>query len=166
MHFDATCNQSANEFPLLTKGHDQVGACDGTDETWEIALRAGVGNVERAMLAYPADLWLIDRPHVANGYVTKMSTRNHRVPLAKSQHHIINPTNPRGALDDGIQDGLDICRRAAHDAEHLGRSRLMLQCLAQFRVALLKLFEQTHVLDGDDRLVGKGFEKFDLRRRE
>ena len=51
------------------------------------------------------------------------------VALAKSQHHVINPTNPRGALDDGVEDRLHIRGRAADDAEHLGRRGLMLQCL-------------------------------------
>ena len=40
--------------------------------------------------------------------------------------------------------------------------RLMLQGLAQFRVALAEFLEQPHVLDGDHRLVGEGFEKRDL----
>ena len=31
---------------------------------------------------------------------------------------------------------------------------------------LLEFVEQPHVLDGDDRLVGEGFEEFDLRRSE
>ena len=35
----------------------------------------------------------------------------------------------------------------------------MLQRLAQFRVALLDFLEQPHVLDGDHRLIGKGFEQ-------
>ena len=91
-----------------------------------------------------------------------MSPRNHSVPLAESQHHIINPTNPGGALDDGVEDRLHVRGRAADDAEHLGRCRLMLQGLAQFCVALLEFLEQPHVLDGDDRLVGEGFEKRDL----
>ena len=66
-----------------------------------------------------------------------MSPRNHSVPFAESQHHVINPTNPRRALDDGIEDRLHVRRRAADDAEHLGRCGLMLQGLAQFRVAFL-----------------------------
>ena len=33
----------------------------------------------------------------------------------------------------------------------------MLQRLAQFRVAFLDLLEQSHILDGDNRLVGEGF---------
>ena len=91
-----------------------------------------------------------------------MSPRNHNVPLAESQHHVIDPTNPRGALDDGVKDRLHVRRRAADDAEHLGRCRLMLQGLAQFCIAFLQFFEQPDVLDGDDGLVGEGFEKSDL----
>ena len=83
-------------------------------------------------------------------------------PVAKSQHHIIDPTNPRRALDDGVEHRLHVGRRAADDAEHLGRRRLMLQRLAQFRVALLEFLEQPHVLDGDDRLVGEGLQQRDL----
>ena len=30
----------------------------------------------------------------------------------------------------------------------------------------LEFLEQPHVLDGDDRLIGEGFKKFDLRRGE
>ena len=91
-----------------------------------------------------------------------MSPRNHSVPLAESQHHVIDPTNPRGALDDGVEDRLHVRRRAADDAEHLGRCRLMLQRLAQFRVALAEFLEQPHVLDGDHGLVGEGFKQLDL----
>ena len=115
------------------------------------------------MLAYPAIAWLIDTDLDADsGYGTKMSPRNHVVSLAESQHHVINPTNPGGALDDGVEDRLHVRRRAADDAEHLGRCRLMLQGLTQFRVALLQFLEQPDVLDGDDRLVGEGFEQLDL----
>ena len=76
--------------------------------------------------------------------------------------HVINPTNPRSALDDGVEDRLHVGRRAADDAEHLGCCRLMLQRLAQFRVALPEFLEQPHVLDRDHGLIGEGFEKRDL----
>ena len=95
-----------------------------------------------------------------------MSPRNHNVTLAESQHHVIDPTNPRGALDDGVEDRLHVRGRAADDAEHLGRCRLMLQSLAQFCVALLDFLEQPHVLDGDDGLISEGLEKSDLLFRE
>ena len=104
----------------------------------EIVLRADIGNMERAVLAHPAKLWFINTDLDAdNGYRTKMSPRNQSVPFAESQHHVINPTNPRSALDDSVEHRLHVRRRAADDAEHLGRCRLMLQGFAQFRVALL-----------------------------
>ena len=115
------------------------------------------------MLAHPAKLWLIDTDlDASDRYGTKMSPRNHNVPLAESQHHVINPTNPGGALDDGVEDRLHVSGRAADDAEHLGGRRLMLQRLAQFCVALVEFFEQAHVLDGDHGLIGEGLEQFDL----
>ena len=115
------------------------------------------------MLANPANPWLINTDlDAANRYGTKMSPWQPSVPLVESQHHVINPTNPGGALDDGVEDRLHVRGRAADDAEHLGRCRLMLQRLAQFCVALLDLLEQPHVLDRDDRLIGEGFEKLDL----
>ena len=38
----------------------------------------------------------------------------------------------------------------------------MLQRLAQFCIALLQFLEQPYVLDGNNRLIGKGFEEFYL----
>ena len=80
----------------------------------------------------------------------------------ESQQHVIDPTNPRGALDDSVEHRLHVRGRAADDAEHLGGCRLMLQGLPQFCIALLQFFEQPHVLDGDDGLVGEGLEQLDL----
>src|SRR5262249_46726402 len=47
-----------------------------------------------------------------------------------------DPANACGALDDGIKNRLHVGRRAADDAEHLGRCSLMLQRLPQFCIAL------------------------------
>ena len=82
------------------------------------------------MFANPANLWLIHTDlDSADGYGTKMSPQNRSVPLVESQRHVIDPTNPGGALDDGVEDRLHVRGRAADDAEHLGRCRLMLQGL-------------------------------------
>ena len=90
------------------------------------------------MLPHPARPWFINTDlDAAKGYRTKMSPRNHRVPFGESQHHVIDPTNPGGALDDGVEDRLHIRGRAADDAEHFSRSGLMLQSFAQFCVAFL-----------------------------
>ncbi len=48
-----------------------------------------------------------------------MSPRNQHVPLVESQHHVINPANPCGALDDGVEHRLHVRGRAADDAEDL-----------------------------------------------
>src|SRR6187551_626681 len=102
------------------------------------------------MLAHPTKPRLIDTKRAAsNWYMPKMSTWNHHVTLAKSQHHIIDPTNLCRAFDDGVEHRLHVRRRAADDAEHLRRRRLMLQRLAQFGVALSEFAEESHVLDSD-----------------
>ena len=91
-----------------------------------------------------------------------MSPRNHGIAFPQPQQRVIDPANPRGAIDDGIEHRLHVRRRAADDAEHLGGCSLMLQSLAQLCVALLEFFEQPHVLDSDHCLVGKGLKKRNL----
>ena len=91
-----------------------------------------------------------------------MGPCNHHVSLTEPKHHVINSTNPSRALDDGIEHRLHVRRRAADDAEHLGRGCLMLQRLAQFCVALLEFLEQPDVFDGDHRLRSEGFEESNL----
>ena len=83
------------------------------------------------MLAHPAKLWRID----TNSTGRWVSDQNEPAkpvlfPSWSRSMHVINPTNPRGALDNGIEDRLHIGRRAANNAEHLGRCRLMFQRLA------------------------------------
>src|SRR5215813_4457966 len=101
-------------------------------------------------------MWRINTDlHTTKRYRPKMGSLNHNVLLPESQKHVINPTNPRGALDDGVEHRLHVRGRAADDTEHLGRCGLMLQRLSQFCVAFLDLFEQPHVLDGDNSLIGE-----------
>ena len=46
--------------------------------------------------------------------------------------------------------------------QNLARGRLLLQSFGKIAVALLQFLEQPHVLDGDDRLIGEGFQQRDL----
>ena len=69
-----------------------------------------------------------------------MSARNHRVSFNESQHHVIDPANPRGALDDGVEHRLHVRRRAADDAEHFRGCCLMLQRFGELTPAILRLF--------------------------
>src|SRR5262245_12019258 len=110
------------------------------------------------MPSNPANLWFIRTDlDAANRYGTKMSSQNRSGPLVESQHHVVYPTNPRRALNDSVEHRLHVGGRAADDAKHLGGCRLVFKGFAQFSVAFLQLFEQAHVLDGDDGLIGEGF---------
>src|SRR5262249_10997786 len=123
--------------------------------------------MKRTMFAHPENLWNIHTDFDAtNRYGTKMSPCNQTVPLAESQYHVINATNPHGALDDGIENRLHVRGRTADDAEHLGSCGLVLQGLAQFRIPLLDFLEQSHVLDRNHGLIGESFQQLDLHRRE
>src|SRR5215510_14697423 len=92
------------------------------DSIRKIILRgAGIGNMKRTMFAHPENLWNIHTDFDAtNRYGTKMSPCNQTVSLAESQYHVINATNPHGALDDGIENWLHVRGRTADDAEHFG----------------------------------------------
>jgi hypothetical protein len=74
-----------------------------------------------------------------------------------------------GALRDGLEHGLGIRRRVRDYAKNVRGRRLLLQrfghlgmCVRQRDILLLQLREQPHVLDGDHRLVGEGFEEGNL----
>src|SRR5262249_36157950 len=67
----------------------------------------------------------------------------------------IGLAQPRRRLDQSVEHSLQVECRAADDLEHVGGGGLPLQRLAQ-------LVEQARVLDGDDGLMGKVGEQFDL----
>src|SRR5262245_58207249 len=113
--------------------------------------------MESAVLPDPAIVCLTNAdPRKTRWYGTEVSPRNRNVAFAEPQQHVINPANLGRALYDGIQYRLHVCRGAADDAQHLSSCRLVLQRFAQLCVTLLDLLEQSHVLDGDHGLVGKG----------
>src|SRR5262249_33879635 len=143
----------------MPKRNAQEGAI-APNETrhWEIGLRAHVRNMERAMLANPAMVWLINIDlDAANRDGTKMSPRRHNISVAESQQHVIDPTNPSSTLDDGVEHRLHVRGRAADDPEHFGRCRLMLQRLARFCVTFLQFLDQRYVFNGHHALIREGF---------
>ena len=79
---------------------------------------------------------------------------------------LVGLAEPRRRFCQRVEHRLQIEGRAADDLEHVGGRCLLLQRLAELRGARLDLFEQAHVLDGDDRLVGKGLHQLDLPLRE
>jgi hypothetical protein len=86
------------------------------------------------------------------------------------QHPALDPehggsgsvTEPQGAPYYGVEHRLNVGGGARDDTQDLGRCRLLLQRLGQVTVTDLELLEEPHVLEGDDRLVGKGLEQLDL----
>ena len=59
------------------------------------------------MLPDPAIVCLTNAdPGKTRWYGTEMSPRNRNVAFAEPQQHVIDPTNPGGALDDGIENRL------------------------------------------------------------
>ena len=66
-----------------------------------------------------------------------------------------------GLFGDFMQDMPQI-EGGADGAAHLAQRVDLFQRLLQFAGPLLNLLEESHILDGDDRLVGKGLEKLDL----
>src|SRR5215468_12468216 len=107
----------------------------------------GVRNVERAVLAHPANPWLLNTDLDATSRDrTKMSPRSEHGAVVEPQHHVVNPANLCRAFHDGIKDRLHISGRPANDAKHLSGCCLMLQGFPKFCVAFLQFFEQSYVL--------------------
>src|SRR5262245_1967722 len=70
---------------------------------------------------------------------------------------ISSTTNPRCVFSNYIQHRLNISRRAGNRPQDFTRRSLLLQ-------RLFKFIEQSDIFDGNNRLVGKSFKQFDLRR--
>ena len=75
-------------------------------------------------------------------------------------------TQPHHALDDGVEDRLDVGGRARDDPEDLAGRGLLLEGFGEVAVARLELREEADVLDGDDGLIGEGLQERDLLVRE
>src|SRR5262249_32001194 len=89
------------------------------------------------------------------GYAESISLTNEQI----AELRLAEPDSVR---QHGLENGLQLARRTRNDLQHLGGRRLLLQRLAQIVRALTQLVEQPRVLDGDDRLGGKGFDEPDL----
>ena len=73
---------------------------------------------------------------------------------------------PRGGLDERIEDGLEIEGRAADHLQHVAGRGLAFEQLLQIARQLAQLGQEPRVLDRDDRLVGEGADQLDLALAE
>src|SRR5689334_23160201 len=69
---------------------------------------------------------------------------------------------PHCVRDQCIEDGLQVGRRGGDNPQHLSGRRLLLERFDKIAVASLQLFEQPHVLNGNDRLRSEDFKQCDL----
>src|SRR5262249_3819805 len=67
------------------------------------------------------------------------------------------------SFNDSVQNRVQIVRRPTYHTQDIADGSLVFERLLQLTRALLRHLEQTRVLDGDDRLVGKGLQQFDMR---
>ncbi len=65
---------------------------------------------------------------------------------------LVGVTEPRRGLDERLQHGLQIERRAADDFQHVGGRGLLLQGFGQVVGSLAQFLEESRVLDGDGRI--------------
>ncbi len=82
--------------------------------------------------------------------------------VEEEQSAALRLAQPRGVVEDRVEHGLDVGRRARDDAQDLGGGRLLLQRLGQLAVSSLQLLEQPHALDGDHGLIGEARHELDL----
>ena len=83
-------------------------------------------------------------------------------PVEQVDIAVARVAEPRRARDDRIQHRLDVGRRLRDHAQYVAGRGLLLEGLPQLAVARLDFFEQAHVANGDQRLVGKILRDGDL----
>src|SRR5262245_1315176 len=84
-----------------------------------------------------------------------MRGQTHDVSVKQAQHAIFGAADACGALSYGFLHRLDVRRRAGDHAQDFTRRGLLFE-------RFVELLEQPHVLNGDHRLIGEGFEQLDL----
>ena len=78
-----------------------------------------------------------------------------QAPVESEDRALFGLAEPHRARGDGIEDRLDVGRRARDDTQNLAGGRLLLE-------RLFRLVEQADVLDRDDGLVGERLQELDL----
>src|SRR6516162_5837737 len=119
-----------------------------------------VRNVDYLLGSNQAREWMqwprANRPTRRNflGYVAQC-TNPKSFGVIQPQYPKLGFANLRRILQYCLEYRLQLTGRRTDDTQHLGCGRLLLQRLPQ-------LIQQPRVLDGDDGLVGKGCDQFDL----
>ncbi len=84
------------------------------------------------------------------------------IPVISHQYAKGGVAQSHRLFEHRIEHGGEVGGRTVDDLQHLRGRGLLLQRLAEVAVAALQFAEQSGVLDGDSRLVGKSLEELDL----
>ena len=82
--------------------------------------------------------------------------------IEPQDERLVRASQPFRRFRYGVEHRRDLCRRLGNDTEHLARRRLVFEAFGQFLLPGLEVVEEAGVLDGDDGLVGEGFDEGDL----
>src|SRR5262249_28605819 len=91
----------------------------------------------------------------ARWYRSEVRRKDHLITLAQADRRVIGPAYPSRALRNRVEHGLNIRRRTSDNTQDFTRRSLLFQRLFEF-------LKQSHILDGDHRLIGESLEKRDL----
>ena len=85
-----------------------------------------------------------------------------KIALALEEPSVIGVAQPRRRFHERIEHRLQIESRLANDLEHIGGHSLLLQGFSKSLGALLNFLEQSYILDGNCRLIGKRLDEINL----
>ena len=101
-----------------------------------------------------------------SGDMAVRSRERQTCPLPPDEWTHARPAKSRRVFNQGIENRLQVKRRATDDFQNFAGRGLLIQSLGEIAVAFLQFFEEPYVLDGNDGLVCEGFQQSDLLIRE
>jgi len=92
--------------------------------------------------------------------------RTHGAVFDTKQHAKVGVANAHRFFQHRLKYRVQVARRRANDLEHVGGGSLLLKRFRQIVGALTQFVKQSRVLDGDDSLIGKIVDQFNLLVRK
>jgi hypothetical protein len=149
--------------------------CGGAPVLGPSRIGMGIENIERRAGEYGLGVPVlgVERPwegcphhSVASGVGASERGELNLIARDPCQQTGVRPQQVNGAVHDRVEHRLHVARGLADHLENLARCGLLIECGREIAIARVQLFEQPHVLDGDDRLVGEGLEQRDVHLGE
>src|SRR5215831_1042378 len=163
----------ADRYSFAQKRRRQHGA-KATTNPWKLRLdpRRDVIDMDRPAFDNGESSRIVtaDRAsRVGQGKGSKPGDEPQRVPLDAADYRVVCSAESSRILGNRIENRLNIGGRLTDDTKNLACRRLLLQGLSNLRmrrgerlILLLQFRKQSHVLNGNHRLVGEGLKKRDV----